>query len=90
MVLSWQYNDFEQANKCIFAGASLSEPHTSEMNGGFFIYMYLSHVFRMSIRLITHHVQTISKKKLLCRLLSSTSSVGKDGEERRLGEVAGA
>ena len=66
MVLSWQYNDFEQANKYMFAGASLSEPHTSEMNGGFFIYMYLSYVFRMSIRLIMHHMQTISKKKKSC------------------------
>ena len=25
----------------IFIGASLSEPHTSESNGGFFIYIYI-------------------------------------------------
>ena len=33
-----------------FIGANLSEPHTSESNGGFFIYMhYLLHVFLMSV-----------------------------------------
>ena len=31
------------------AGASLREPHTSELNGGFFIYIYISPV-RMSFR----------------------------------------
>ena len=30
----------------IVVGASLSEPHTSESNGGFFIYIYLPCVFR--------------------------------------------
>ena len=28
---------------------SLSEPHTSELNGGFFIFIYMSYVFCMSV-----------------------------------------
>ena len=33
-------NDSHTVNCCII-GASLSEPHTSESNGGFFIYIYI-------------------------------------------------
>ena len=37
------------AMKSLF-GASLSEPHTSELNGGFFIYIYYVSAVRTSFR----------------------------------------
>ena len=33
--------DVNVVRKCYIIGASLSEPHTSESNGGFFIYIYI-------------------------------------------------
>ena len=86
---------------CDIIGASLSEPHTSKLNGAIFIYIYiyiiiyLSYVFRMSFRL---------QFNATSRRMRSTSNIFatfqneqsihsfpmvEDGEKRQLGGVAG-
>jgi len=54
----------DKVNECLLIGvvASLSEPHTSKLNGGFFIYIYISAVctsFRKCKFTLAHR----SKKK---------------------------